>query len=414
MTLHYPSLYSIGYHELCESGPILVKASSGRRLRCGGKIDGRVTAISKAIGIPRPQPWRRAPKSSLRSQRSRRSAGNPAKRPGLLFSGSVIDHEVVAFNKTEFDQAVRRRCNNSLQPSGGRGSRFSTTFSPAMPFDSTGFVVLHEFRKCEAFRMPAMTSPSPRRIGRRPKCTKARSRGVWGTDSAAGAMRIACWRRPRWKAWRQREAMWELSAVGISSGTRSASTGGWRTRHGPPSPGSRCRSSVRRFSGHNLKVGSLAWCRQRSSTSGIRSERPTMIDRRSPLNPGKQRLRPVISTGLGLFFGCPRRPGEMLIESCARFIGYFSQTPVPLFGAAPRCGPRIQPLRGHRLDRGARANWQRPRASPCAAPNLGANVVRRSQVRLGGSRGRLKRGSKFNQVLTQRLPDAIGASACTA
>ena len=38
---------------------------------------------------------------------------------------------------------------------------------------------------CEAFRMPAMTSPSPRRIGRRPKCTKARSRGVWGTDSAA-------------------------------------------------------------------------------------------------------------------------------------------------------------------------------------------------------------------------------------
>jgi hypothetical protein len=84
-------------------------------------------------------------------------------------------------------------------------------------------------RLCEAFRMPAMTSPSPRRIGRRPKCTKARSRGVWGTDSAAGA---TCWRRPRWKAWRQREAMWELSAVGISSGTRSASTGGWRTRHG--------------------------------------------------------------------------------------------------------------------------------------------------------------------------------------
>jgi hypothetical protein len=27
---------------------------------------------------------------------------------------------------------------------------------------------------CEAFRMPAMMSPSPRRIGRRPKCTKAR------------------------------------------------------------------------------------------------------------------------------------------------------------------------------------------------------------------------------------------------
>src|SRR5262249_23567193 len=66
---------------------------------------------------------------------------------------------------------------------------------------------------------------------RRPKCTKARSRRVWGTDSAAGAMRTA-WRRPRWKAWRQREAMWDLSAVGISSGTRSASTGGWRTRHG--------------------------------------------------------------------------------------------------------------------------------------------------------------------------------------
>jgi hypothetical protein len=47
-------------------------------------------------------------------------------------------------------------------------------------------------RFCEAFRMPAMTSLSPRRVGRRPKCTKARSRGVWGTDSAAGAMRIAC------------------------------------------------------------------------------------------------------------------------------------------------------------------------------------------------------------------------------
>jgi hypothetical protein len=30
-----------------------------------------------------------------------------------------------------------------------------------------------------------MTSPSPRRVGRRPKCTEARSRGVKGTDSAA-------------------------------------------------------------------------------------------------------------------------------------------------------------------------------------------------------------------------------------
>ena len=43
---------------------------------------------------------------------------------------------------------------------------------------------------CEAFRMPAMTSPSPRGAGRRPKCTKARSRGVWGTDRAAGATRM--------------------------------------------------------------------------------------------------------------------------------------------------------------------------------------------------------------------------------
>jgi len=31
-----------------------------------------------------------------------------------------------------------------------------------------------------------MTSPSPRRIRRRPKCTKARSRGVWGADKCSG------------------------------------------------------------------------------------------------------------------------------------------------------------------------------------------------------------------------------------
>jgi hypothetical protein len=58
------------------------------------------------------------------------------------------------------------------------------------------FFAAREAGFCEAFRMPAMASPSARRAGRRPKCTKGRSRGLWGTDSAAGAMRIACWRRP--------------------------------------------------------------------------------------------------------------------------------------------------------------------------------------------------------------------------
>jgi integrase/recombinase XerD len=35
-----------------------------------------------------------------------------------------------------------------------------------------------------------MTSPSPRRAGRRSKCTKARSRGVWGT--AALSLAYGC------------------------------------------------------------------------------------------------------------------------------------------------------------------------------------------------------------------------------
>ena len=44
-----------------------------------------------------------------------------------------------------------------------------------------------------------MTNPSTRCGDRRPKSAKARSRGKLGTGWAAGAMRIARRRRPRWK-----------------------------------------------------------------------------------------------------------------------------------------------------------------------------------------------------------------------
>jgi len=43
------------------------------------------------------------------------------------------------------------------------------------------------------FSDAGMPRPSPRSDSRRPKSVKARNRGVWGTDSAAGAMGI--WRR---------------------------------------------------------------------------------------------------------------------------------------------------------------------------------------------------------------------------
>src|SRR5258707_9814949 len=43
------------------------------------------------------------------------------------------------------------------------------------------------------FSDAGMPRPSPRSDSRRPKSAKARNRGVWGTDSAAGAMGI--WRR---------------------------------------------------------------------------------------------------------------------------------------------------------------------------------------------------------------------------
>jgi hypothetical protein len=43
------------------------------------------------------------------------------------------------------------------------------------------------------FSDAGMPRPSPRGDSRRPKSAKARNRGVWGTDGAAGAMGI--WRR---------------------------------------------------------------------------------------------------------------------------------------------------------------------------------------------------------------------------
>ena len=42
----------------------------------------------------------------------------------------------------------------------------------------------------QGFQLPAMTRLSARSIGRRLKSAKAGNRGVWGTDSAAGAMGI--------------------------------------------------------------------------------------------------------------------------------------------------------------------------------------------------------------------------------
>src|SRR5258706_8841708 len=58
---------------------------------------------------------------------------------------------------------------------------------------SVGGLFQFECRLLCRFSDAGMRRPSPRSDSRRPKSVKARNRGVWSTDSAAGAMGI--WRR---------------------------------------------------------------------------------------------------------------------------------------------------------------------------------------------------------------------------